>query len=67
MEQRPLRTKKDYEAALRAVSPFFDNEPKHGTPEGDRFKVMLMLIEAYEQKHHLVAPPDHQKTGLRPV
>lgn len=58
MELKPLRTKKDYEAALRAVSPLFDNEPKPGTPEGDRFEVMLMLIEAYEQKHHPIAPPD---------
>lgn len=58
MELKPLRTKKDYEAALRAVSPLFDTEPKPGTPEGDRFEVMLMLIEAYEQKHHPVAPPD---------
>ncbi|EDW9825352.1 hypothetical protein GTR05_004563 [Salmonella enterica] len=27
MQIRPIRTEQDYEAALRAVEPLFDNEP----------------------------------------
>ncbi|MBL1742188.1 transcriptional regulator, partial [Klebsiella pneumoniae] len=27
MNVKPIRTEQDYEAALRAVEPFFDNEP----------------------------------------
>ena len=37
MPIRPLRSKADYEAALDAVETYFDNEPKPGTPEADRF------------------------------
>lgn len=58
MELKPIRNKKQYETALRAVSPYFDREPKPSTPDGDRFEVMLMLIDAYEHKHHKVMPPD---------
>lgn len=57
MKLKPLRTEQDYEVALRLVSPFFDNEPESGSPEGDQFEMMVMLIEAYEAKHHAIAPP----------
>jgi HTH-type transcriptional regulator / antitoxin HigA len=58
MEIRPIRIEADYEAALREVSPYFDKEPTPGTPEGDRFEILLTLINAYEEKHHAIAPPD---------
>jgi HTH-type transcriptional regulator / antitoxin HigA len=57
MQLKPIRTEKEYKAALRAVSPFFDNEPEPGTAEGDLFEMWAMLIEAYEAKHHAIAPP----------
>ncbi|PHZ25487.1 helix-turn-helix domain-containing protein [Yersinia massiliensis] len=55
---RPIRNEEDYRAALKAVSPLFDNEPEPNTPEGDFFEVMIVLIEAYEQKHFPVDLPD---------
>ncbi len=58
MEIRPIRTKQDYKAALKAVSPFFDKEPERGTPEADYFEVLVTLIEAFERKHYSIAPPD---------
>ncbi|WP_418647822.1 helix-turn-helix domain-containing protein [Thauera butanivorans] len=58
MDIRPLRTEADYLAALAEISPMFDSEPEPGTPEGDRFEVMVTLIEAYERQHYPVAPPD---------
>lgn len=51
MEIRPIHNDEDYRAALKAVSPLFDNEPEPGTPEGDWFDVMITLIESYEAKH----------------
>ncbi|MEA3642736.1 MAG: transcriptional regulator [Lamprobacter sp.] len=51
MQIHPIRTEQDYRAALKALSPLFDNEPEPGTPEGDYFDVMLTLVEAYEAKH----------------
>lgn len=50
MNIRPIHTDKDYRAALKSVSPLFDNEPQPGTPEGDYFDVMITLIEAYEAR-----------------
>ena len=58
MDIRPIRTKDDYKAALREVSAYFDNEPEPRTPEGDRFDVLLTLVEAYEAKHFPVDLPD---------
>lgn len=57
MNIKPIRTEQDYEAALRAVEPMFDNEPALDTPEGDYFEVMCLLIENYEKKHYPIEPP----------
>lgn len=58
MNIRPIHSDQDYRAALKNVSPFFDNEPTPGTPEGDYFDVMVTLIEAYEAKHFPVDLPN---------
>lgn len=58
MEIRPIKTDKDYKAALREVSAFFDNEPVPGSVEGDRFEVLITLVEAYEAKHYPIDLPD---------
>ena len=55
---RPIRTEEDYQATLREVSAFFDDEPEPGSPEGDRFEVLLTLLEAYEAKHFPIDLPD---------
>jgi HTH-type transcriptional regulator/antitoxin HigA len=57
METRPIKNDQGYRAALKAVSPLFDNEPEPGTPEGDWFDVMITLIESYETKHFPVDLP----------
>ncbi len=58
MNIRPIRNDQDYRAALKVLSPLFDHEPEPGTPEGDRFEVMLTLVEAYEAKHFPVDLPN---------
>lgn len=58
MEIRPIRTEEDHKAALIEVSAYFDNEPIPGTPDGDRFEVLLTLVEAYEAKHYPIDLPD---------
>ena len=58
MEIQPIRSDDDYRVALREVSTFFDNEPEPGSPEGDRFEVLLTLVEAYEIKHFPADLPD---------
>jgi HTH-type transcriptional regulator/antitoxin HigA len=49
MQIKLIKTEQDYEAALKAVAPMFDNEPQMNTPEGDYFEVMCLLIEEYEK------------------
>ena len=58
MDIRPIRTEEDYQATLREVSAYFDNEPAPGTADGDRFEILLTLVEAYEAKHYPIDLPD---------
>jgi HTH-type transcriptional regulator/antitoxin HigA len=55
---RPLRSESDYDAALDEIERYFDSEPKPGTPEGDRFDLLALVIEDYERKHWPIDPPD---------
>jgi hypothetical protein len=55
---KPITNESDYKETLREVSAYFDNEPELNTPEGDRFEVLLALVEAYENKHYKIEPPD---------
>lgn len=69
---RPVRTEADYDAALAEIGGLMDAEP--GSPEGDRLDVLVTLVQAYEARHHAVAPPDPldairfrmEQQGLRP-
>ena len=58
MTIKPIKTEQDYKAALKAVEPYFDNEPAIDTPEGDYFEVMCLPIEEYEAKNHPIDPPE---------
>jgi HTH-type transcriptional regulator/antitoxin HigA len=58
MEITPIRTEKDYRAALRVVSTLLDQDPSPDTPEGERLDVLSTLIEAFERKHHPIDLPD---------
>jgi HTH-type transcriptional regulator / antitoxin HigA len=55
---RPLRTVADYEAALAAIEPYFEREPKPDTPAADRFDLLALVIEDFERKHWPIDPPD---------
>ncbi|TIP54838.1 MAG: transcriptional regulator [Mesorhizobium sp.] len=55
-ELKPVRSEADYEAALAEVERLWGT--KSGTPEGDRLDVLATLIEVYEQKNHLMDPPE---------
>lgn len=56
MDIKPIRTKRDYEGALRTVEKLMD--AKRGTPEGDRLDVLVTLIEAYEARRFPMDLPD---------
>jgi len=56
MDIKPIRTRRDHKAALAEIERLFDAKP--GTPDGDRLEVLATLVEAYEQQHDPVLPPD---------
>lgn len=56
MTIKPIKTKKDYEAALKKIDVLLDAKPN--TPNGDLLEILTTLVEAYEQKHFLITPPD---------
>jgi HTH-type transcriptional regulator/antitoxin HigA len=55
-EIRPIRTKRDYGAALAEIERLWG--AKLGTPNGDRLDVLATLIEAYEAARYPMDPPD---------
>ncbi|CAM3652917.1 helix-turn-helix domain-containing protein [Polynucleobacter brandtiae] len=57
-ELKPIRNESEYEDALAEASVYFDKEPALGTKKADRFEILLMLIDSYEAKHHVISPAD---------
>ena len=55
---RPLHSEADYDAALKQIERYFENEPKPGTAEADRFDLLALIIEDYERKRWPIEPPD---------
>ena len=56
MNIKPIKTETDYTEALQAVENLMD--AKIDTAEGDSLDVLVTLIQAYEEKHHPILPPD---------
>lgn len=56
MKLRPIRTEAEYDRALAEIDKYFDREPEPGTPAGDRFDMLVLLISDYEQKRWPIKP-----------
>lgn len=56
MQIKPIKTEKDYNAALKEVEKLFGAAP--GTLEGDQLEILSTLIEAYEDAHYDIPSPD---------
>ena len=56
MNIKPIRNDKDLQEAFRRLEGIFQAE--EGTPEADAMEVLVTLIEAYENKHYFISPPD---------
>lgn len=54
----PIRTEKDYEAALKEIERLMDLDPEPGSPLMDRLELLAILVEDYEGKHHPIPAPD---------
>ena len=62
---RPLRSEREYEAALDKIERYFEREPKRGKAEADRFDSLAFAIEDYERKRWPIAPA-HRHARARP-
>ena len=56
MNIKPIRNDTDLQAAFKRVESIF--HAPEGTPEADEMEVLVTLVEAYENKHYPIGPPD---------
>lgn len=56
MNIKPIKSKKDYEEALRRLDTLFD--AKKGTSKGDELEVSVTQMEKYEDEHFPIDLPD---------
>ena len=56
MDIKPIKTKRDYETALKMIEHLMT--AKRNTPEGDRLDILATLVEAYEARHFPLDLPD---------
>lgn len=53
-----LENKKQYEAALKRIDDLMDANPGLKTDAGKEMKLLLYLIEKYEDEHYPIGLPD---------
>lgn len=55
MKIKPVKTKKDYQAALQKLEMIFDAKPN--SKKGDELEILGILIERYESEHYPIDYP----------
>ena len=55
MELKPIRSKREHQAALKEIEALWN--ARAGTAEADRLEVLVVLVEAYERRHFPVEAP----------
>ncbi len=56
MQIKPIKTKFDYQLALKRLEEIFD--ATIGTQESDEADVLAVLVDEYEKKHYPIEAPD---------
>lgn len=56
MKIKPIRSNRDYVRALKQIDALMDAKPN--TSDGEALDVLTTLVEAWEQRHHPIEPPD---------
>ena len=72
MKPKVIKTQAQYEITLARIEKIFDAKPD--TPKGDELELLLLLVEAYEEKAYPIELPDPiealrfrmEQAGLRP-
>lgn len=58
MKIKPIKTERDYKAALKRIDELIAIDPKEGSSEFDELDIVSTLVEAYENIHHPIEAPD---------
>jgi HTH-type transcriptional regulator/antitoxin HigA len=53
-----IKTEAAYEAALEEMDDLSADMPRPGTPRGNRFELLAILISRYEDEHHPIPDAD---------
>jgi HTH-type transcriptional regulator/antitoxin HigA len=56
MDIRPIRSDDDHAATLAEIDRLWGADPD--TADGARLEILLMLVDAYEEAHHVMPPSD---------
>ncbi|NJO17470.1 MAG: transcriptional regulator [Thioploca sp.] len=56
MNIKPIRNDEDLRQAFYRLESLF--QAPEGTPEADEREILVTLVEAYENKHYPISPPD---------
>ena len=56
MQLRPIKTEKEYKAALKRLNEIFDAPVK--SKQGDEAEVLSLLIDSYENEKYAIDSPD---------
>ena len=56
MKIEPIKTKSDYQKALKRLEVIFD--AVIGTPESDEADILGLLVDDFEKKHYPIEAPD---------
>ena len=56
MNIKPIKSKSDYQKALKRLEAIFNAEI--GTPESDEADILALLIDDYEKQHYPIEAPD---------
>ena len=56
MEVKPIKTEADYNDALKNIEQLWG--ASYSSPEGDKLDVLVTLVDAYENEHYPIPPPD---------
>ena len=56
MEIKPIKTRKDYQKALKRIEKLWDSKPD--SREADELDILATLVEAYESNNYRISSPD---------
>jgi HTH-type transcriptional regulator / antitoxin HigA len=51
MANKPIQSEEEYRTLLKEFGALWDGDPTPGTPTGDRFEELAVLLDQYERKH----------------